>query len=51
MITHLALRARPGNAEADALQTRLTAMEATVEDLKRAGIREPARFPVHHGEL
>ncbi|MGW4103666.1 hypothetical protein [Streptomyces sp. NPDC004976] len=50
-VTHLALRARPGSAEADALQARLSAMEATVEDLKRAGVREPARFPVHYGEL
>ncbi|MEU0946873.1 hypothetical protein ABZ379_29660 [Streptomyces canus] len=50
-VAHLALRARPGNPEAEALQVRLNAMETTVEALKRAGVREPARFPVHTGEL
>jgi hypothetical protein len=50
-VAHLALRARPGSAEAEALHSRLRAMDATVEDLKRAGVREPTRFPVHNGRL
>ncbi|GGW42701.1 hypothetical protein GCM10010503_18970 [Streptomyces lucensis JCM 4490] len=43
----LALRARPGNAEADALQSRLKGMETAVEHLKHAGVTEPARFAVY----
>ncbi|MER8006674.1 hypothetical protein [Streptomyces sp. NPDC094149] len=50
-VAHLALRARPANAEAEALQSHLRAMETTVEDVKSAGIPEPARFPVHNGNL
>lgn len=50
-VAHLALRARPGSAEAEALHSRLRDMEATVEDLRQADFREPARFPVHNGEL
>ncbi|MFJ4082952.1 hypothetical protein ACIP2Z_28840 [Streptomyces iakyrus] len=42
-----ALRAQPGNAEAEALRSRLSAMESTVEDLKQAGVSEPVRFAVH----
>ncbi|MEU5039903.1 hypothetical protein [Streptomyces griseorubiginosus] len=50
-VAHLALRARPGSPEAEALHSRLRAMEATVEDLKRVGVTEPARFPLHDGDL
>ncbi|MEV5508254.1 Tat pathway signal protein [Streptomyces orinoci] len=46
-VTSLALRARPGNAEADALEAHLSDLESTVEALKQAGVRLPARsFPV-----
>ncbi|MET9760717.1 hypothetical protein ABZ016_16875 [Streptomyces sp. NPDC006372] len=46
-VTRLALRAQPGNAEAEALRSRLSRMETAVEDLKRAGVTEPVRFTVH----
>ncbi|WP_406009109.1 hypothetical protein OG440_25580 [Streptomyces sp. NBC_00637] len=46
-IVRLTRRARPGNAEADALESRLGTMETTVEHLRQAGVSEPARFVVH----
>ncbi|MFF0203447.1 hypothetical protein [Streptomyces sp. NPDC005017] len=45
-VAGLILRARPGSSEADSLTTRREALETTVEYLKRAGVRERARFPV-----
>ncbi|MFE7550990.1 hypothetical protein [Streptomyces gardneri] len=45
-VVPLVRRARPGNHEADVLQSRVTAMETAVEHLKGVGLTEPARFPV-----
>ncbi len=41
-VARLAVRAQPGSAEADYLDSRLRALEATVEHVKRAGVHEPA---------
>ncbi|WP_328224620.1 hypothetical protein OG272_45755 [Streptomyces sp. NBC_00104] len=45
-VAGLVVQAHPGNGEAAALQSILGGMETTVEHLKRAGVGEPARFPV-----